>query len=82
MNTNFKQEVLEGYGSTTVMMGQVTSLKQYDKAAIALSVAVQSLGGGMTSTLMMFAWQDGDKNGVYGVCAARRFPEGQFICGH
>lgn len=70
VNTNFKQEVLEGYGSTTVMMGQVTNLKQYDKAAIALSVAVQSLGGGMTSTLMdVLRGKDGDKNGVYGVYA-------------
>ena len=68
--SSFATQVMEGYGSTTVMMGQVTTLKNYDRKAIALSIAVQSLGGGMTSTLMnVLRGQDGDKNGVYGVYA-------------
>jgi zinc protease len=69
-NTTFSQVVLPGYGSTQVMMGQTTNVQQYTREGIALKMAVQALGGGMTGRLM---WKlrgiDGQKNGVYGVYA-------------
>ncbi len=67
----FNQVVLNGFGSSDVYMGQVTSLKKYDKQALALQLGVQALGGGMTGRLMsILRGKDGDKNGVYGVYAS------------
>ena len=67
----FRQVVMHGVGSSTVYMGQVTNIDQYDKRGIALRLGVQALGGGMTARLMsILRGKDGDKNGVYGVYAA------------
>ena len=67
-DTTFYQVHLPGYGSTQVMMGQTTDIKNYSREGVALKMAVQALGGGMTGRLM---WKlrgiDGQKNGVYGV---------------
>ena len=71
--TIFEQKILPGYGSTTVMMGQATSIENYSKKSVALSLAVQALGGGMTSRLMWkLRGKDGKKNGVYGVYAQQQ----------
>ena len=68
--TDFKQMVMPGYGSCCVMMGQVTDIKQYSREGVALSMAIQALGGGMTGRLMwQLRGQHGKKNGVYGVYA-------------
>jgi len=62
--------IMPGYGSTQVMMGQTTDIKQYSREGVALKMAVQALGGGMTGRLMWkLRGQDGQKNGVYGVYA-------------
>ena len=71
--TIFEQKILPGYGSTTVMMGQSTNIENYSKKCVALSLAVQALGGGMTSRLMWkLRGKDGKKNGVYGVYAMQQ----------
>ena len=70
IDSSFEQKIMPGFGSTTVMMGQVTNIENYSKKAIALSIAVQALGGGMTSRLMWtLRGKDGRKNGTYGVYA-------------
>ena len=74
--TDFKQMVMPGYGSCCVMMGQVTDIKQYSREGIALSMAVQALGGGMTGRLMwQLRGQHGKENGVYGVYAIQENQE-------
>ena len=69
-DTTFLGIIMPGYGSTQVMMGQSTDIEQYSREGVALKMAVQALGGGMTGRLM---WKlrgiDGQKNGVYGVYA-------------
>lgn len=65
------QKVTPGVGTSMVLMGQTTQLKQYSKESIALSLATRALGGGMTARLMsILRGRDGDKNGVYGVYAS------------
>jgi zinc protease len=66
----FKEMILP-VASSTVFMGQTTSLAMYDKKNVALRLAVQALGGGMTGRLMsILRVKDGEKNGVYGVYAS------------
>ena len=68
---DFKKVDLSGFKSSTVFVGQTTSLDMYDKKNIALSLGVQALGGGMTGRLMsILRCKDGEKNGVYGVYAS------------
>lgn len=68
---SFTQKITPGVGTSKVLMGQTTTMKQYSKEAIALSLAVRALGGGMTARLMsILRGRDGDKNGVYGVYAS------------
>lgn len=73
-NTKFEPMLMHGSGTSMVMMGQTTDLPQYDPAndGIALSLAVQSLGGGMTSDLMWTLRElHGKQNGTYGVYASQ-----------
>lgn len=68
---DFTQKVMQGFGTSMVLMGQVTDIQHYTREAVALSLAVKALGGGMTARLMsILRGQDGDKNGVYGVYAS------------
>ena len=74
VDTKFNPIVMHGSGTSMVMMGQSTNLPQYDpnNDGIALSLAVQSLGGGMTSDLMWTLRElHGKQNGTYGVYASQ-----------
>jgi zinc protease len=74
VDTKFNPMLMRGSGTSMVMMGQATNLKQYDEKrdGIALSLAVQSLGGGMTSDLMWTLRElHGKQNGTYGVYASQ-----------
>ena len=69
--SDFKKVDLPGFKSSTVFVGQTTSLDMYDQKNIALRLGVQALGGGMTGRLMsILRGKDGEKNGVYGVYAS------------
>lgn len=72
VDTKFKPILMHGSGTSMVMMGQTTNLSQYDEDGVALSLAVQSLGGGMTSDLMWTLRElHGKQNGTYGVYASQ-----------
>ena len=72
VDTKFKPMVMKGSGTSMVMMGQSTNLVNYSDKAVALSLAVQSLGGGMTSDLMWTLRElHGKQNGTYGVYASQ-----------
>ena len=45
-DTVFFQKEMKGHGSTQVMMGQTTDIKNYSREGVALRMAVQALGGG------------------------------------
>ena len=72
VDTKFKPMLMHGSGTSMVMMGQSTNLPNYSDKAVALSLAVQSLGGGMTSDLMWTLRElHGKQNGTYGVYASQ-----------
>jgi len=72
VDTEFKPMLMHSSGTSMVMLGQSTNLAQYSVDGVALSLAVQSLGGGMTSDLMWTLRElHGKQNGTYGVYASQ-----------